>query len=106
MLELVQLGGGEPVVPLAAVGLGLVDPASQGLLVNAQVLRDVRDRAAGGADLANRALAQFVWILLRGAGMVLMDLLRQDRDPGFRDSTNTSTAQYSFGTVAHCCSVS
>ncbi|MFE6422380.1 hypothetical protein ACFVN4_28375, partial [Streptomyces rochei] len=30
---------------------------------------------------------------LRGAGMVLVDLLRQDRNPGIRDSTNLSTAQ-------------
>ncbi|WP_229919927.1 hypothetical protein, partial [Streptomyces minutiscleroticus] len=29
---------------------------------------------------------------LRGAGMVLVDLLRQDRNPGIRDSTNLSTA--------------
>ncbi|MFJ3638102.1 hypothetical protein, partial [Streptomyces sp. NPDC090112] len=28
---------------------------------------------------------------LRGAAMVLVDLLRQDRNPGIRDSTNLST---------------
>ncbi|MFQ6855498.1 hypothetical protein AAIB46_32165, partial [Streptomyces sp. 35M1] len=30
---------------------------------------------------------------LRGAAMVLVVLLRQDRNPGIRDSTNLSTAQ-------------
>ncbi|MEU3071728.1 hypothetical protein ABZ712_33365, partial [Streptomyces sp. NPDC006906] len=30
---------------------------------------------------------------LRGAAMVLVDLLRQDRNPGIRDSTNLGTAQ-------------
>ncbi|AGK80837.1 Transposase, IS4 [Streptomyces microflavus DSM 40593] len=63
MLQLVELGGGEPVVPLAAVGLGLADPAAQGLLMDAEVLRDVGDRAAGGADLTDRALAQFIRVL-------------------------------------------
>jgi hypothetical protein len=80
------LDGGEPVVTLTTVGLGLPDPAAQGLLVDAEILGDVRDRTAGGADLADRALAQFVGVL-RGAAMVLVDLLRQDRDPGIRDST-------------------
>ncbi|MFE9688154.1 SbcC/MukB-like Walker B domain-containing protein, partial [Streptomyces sp. NPDC006285] len=33
---------------------------------------------------------------LRGAGMVLVDLLRQDRNPGIRDSTNLSTAHFAI----------
>ncbi|GGZ09790.1 hypothetical protein GCM10010327_45500 [Streptomyces nitrosporeus] len=90
MLQLVELGGGEPVVPLAAVGLGLADPAAQGFLVDVQVLRDVGDGAAGGADLArSRSSSGY----LRGAAMVLVDLLRQDGNPGIRDSINLSTAQ-------------
>ncbi|MEU3515133.1 cupin domain-containing protein, partial [Streptomyces sp. NPDC006654] len=36
---------------------------------------------------------------LRGAAMVLVDLLRQDRNPGIRDSTNLSTAHYRSGST-------
>ncbi|GHC82040.1 hypothetical protein GCM10010349_65710 [Streptomyces flavofungini] len=100
MLQLVPLGGGEPVVAFAVVGLGLADPAAQGLLMDAQVLRDVRDRTAGGADLTDRALPEFVRVL-RGAGVVLVDLLRQDRNPDIRNSTKISAAQFGEPAVSH-----
>jgi hypothetical protein len=66
-----MLGSGEPVVPLATVGLGLPDPATQGFSVDAEGLGDMRDRAAGGTDPTDRALAQFVRIITgccHGAG--------------------------------------
>ncbi len=66
--ELVLLGGGQPVVALATVGPGLADPAAQGLLVDAQVLRDVGDGPAGGADLTERALAELVGVFTRYTG--------------------------------------
>jgi hypothetical protein len=31
LLQLVTFGGGQPVVPVACIGLGLADPAAQGL---------------------------------------------------------------------------
>jgi hypothetical protein len=71
LLEFLALGGHEPVVTLAAVGLGLADPAAQGLLVDAEILRDMGDRPAGGADPADRALAELVRVFTgccHGAG--------------------------------------
>jgi hypothetical protein len=61
--QLIPLGGGQPVVAFADVRLGLADPAAQGLLVDAQVLRDMRDRTAGGADLADSPLAELIRVL-------------------------------------------
>ncbi|MER5690099.1 hypothetical protein [Streptomyces sp. NPDC002205] len=49
MLQLVLLGGGQAVVALATVGLGLADPAAQGLLMDAQILRNVGDGPAHGS---------------------------------------------------------
>jgi len=62
LLQFLVLGGGQPVVAFAGVRLGLADPAAQGLLVDAQVLRDMRDRPTGGADLADGPLAEFVGV--------------------------------------------
>nr|WP_316745829.1 transposase [Streptomyces sp. MK7] len=44
LLQFLVLRGGRPVVAFAGVCLGLADPAAQGLLVDAQVLGDVRGR--------------------------------------------------------------
>ncbi|MFJ8827513.1 ANTAR domain-containing protein [Streptomyces sp. NPDC102467] len=61
------------------VDLGLGDPAAQGRLMDGQVLRDVRDRPAGGADLAGRSPTQFIGVF---------DLLRrlsQETNVNLRD---------------------
>ncbi|GCB53349.1 hypothetical protein [Streptomyces sp. NL15-2K] len=63
MLQLLAFGGGQPVVPVADVGLGLADPLPEGFLVDAQVPGDMRDRAAGGADFADGPLAELVRVL-------------------------------------------
>ncbi len=62
LLQFFAFDGGQPVVAFASVDLGLANPAAQGFLVAAEVLRDVGDRAARGADLADRALTEFVGI--------------------------------------------
>ncbi|KUN51058.1 hypothetical protein AQJ43_29650 [Streptomyces avermitilis] len=56
LAELAQLGpfgGGQQIRPVTLVCLGLADPSAQGLLVDAQVLRDMSDRTAGGLDFAD-----------------------------------------------------
>jgi len=62
LLEFVEFSCTQPVVAFTGVRFGLADPAAQGFLVDAEVLRDVRDGAAGGADLADRALTQFIGV--------------------------------------------
>jgi len=62
LLRFPRLAAGQPVVALAGVGLGLADPVAQGLLVDAQVPGDVRDRTSGGADLADRPFPQLVGV--------------------------------------------
>ncbi|AKH85288.1 hypothetical protein AA958_27055 [Streptomyces sp. CNQ-509] len=63
MFQLLALGRGRTVVAVTAVRLGLADPQPQGFLMDAQVLRDVRDWASAGADLADGALAELVGVL-------------------------------------------
>jgi hypothetical protein len=58
LLQLLALDARQSVVALAGVRLRLADPAAQGFLVDAQVLGDVRDRPAGGADFTDGPLAE------------------------------------------------
>lgn len=92
MPELVLLGAGQPVVALTTVGLGLADPAAQGLLMDAQILRNVRDRAAGRADLTDRMLTELIGYL-RGAGMCWWFSFARIVTLGIRDSTKLRAAQ-------------
>ncbi len=64
--EALALGVGEQLRPPAGVGLGLAHPPAQGLVVDAEISRYVRDRAAGLKDEANGSLAELVGVLLRG----------------------------------------
>jgi hypothetical protein len=64
--------------------------------VGGRAVMMIPHRTAGGADLTDRPLTELIGVSTgcwHGAGMVLVDLLSQDRNPVIRDSTNLSTAQ-------------
>jgi hypothetical protein len=92
LLQLVTFGGGQPVVPVAGIGIGLADPAAQGFGMDAEIPRDMRDGPVARTSRIARSRSSSGY--LRGAAMVLVVLLRQDRNPGIRDSTNLGTAQF------------
>ena len=52
--QLLQLLGGQPVIPLAAIGLVLADPVAQAFRVHAQLAGQVRDRPAGCSERDSR----------------------------------------------------
>ncbi|CAG6398084.1 hypothetical protein SCOCK_630029 [Actinacidiphila cocklensis] len=90
-LQLVAFGGGETVVTLTGVGLGLTDPAPQGLGMDPKVFGDVGDGPAAGADLADGALAELVRVFT-WCWHCRWFSLRPDRNPGIRDSTKLRAA--------------
>jgi hypothetical protein len=67
-LHALALVAGQAIVAAAGISLGLAHPLAQRLAVDAQVGRDVRDRAAALEREAHRSLTQLVRILL-GAGI-------------------------------------
>jgi len=89
LLQLLRLGGGRPVVAFADIGLGLADPAAQGLFVNAQIPCDVADRTAGGADLPD-ARARSSSGYLRDAGMVRGAPCAGHHNPAWRTPPNSA----------------
>jgi hypothetical protein len=48
--QLLQLAGGQPSIAAALVQVGLLDPDQQALLGDAQILGDLGQRLAAGAD--------------------------------------------------------
>jgi hypothetical protein len=63
--KLLPLGCGEQIVPLAGIGLGLPDPAPQGLVVDAELLGEATDHRLriGRAIHPDRTLTQLQWVL-------------------------------------------
>ncbi len=76
--ELLTLDGRQSVVARAGVGFGLAHPQPQRFLVDAEILRDLRDRTTGLEHEPDRALAQLIGVLLR-AGHMTWSSLRQDQ---------------------------
>src|SRR5215210_133840 len=65
-LQPLALLRGQAIAARAMVGLALAHPLTQRLAVDAEILGDMRDRAAALGDEPHRALAQLVRVLLRG----------------------------------------
>jgi hypothetical protein len=66
--QLLLLGGGQLVGPtVAGVDVGLVDPVTQGLPGDPQVLGEFGDRLAAGAGKLDRLGAERCWVGRSGA---------------------------------------
>src|SRR5215213_8485719 len=65
-LEPLALIRGQAIAARTVVGLGLAHPLTQRLPVDAEILGDMRDRAAALHDEPHRAFTQLVGILSRG----------------------------------------
>jgi hypothetical protein len=61
--SVLAFGRGQPIITVTGVGFGLSDLLPEGFFVDAEVPGDMRDRAAGGADLADGPLAELVGVL-------------------------------------------
>ena len=89
--EPLALGAGQAIAARAGVGLGLAHPVPQRLAVDAEVLGDMRDRAAGIKDEPDRALTQLVAGISSGRASTELASSPQDRNPGFEDSVKPDT---------------